>query len=153
MRVNQTLFVGFTVFIERKIAGKLHGKAVQDFNSLIGLRALKESVDIFIESKHPEYSCLCPNLKGEDPDDVFSSVPYEKGFNLLVYLETLLGGPDVFERYVKAYVLKFAHQSISTEDFKKHLYEYFTEFENGCKLPNLETVDWNAWFFKPGMPV
>ena len=26
-----------------------------------------------------------------DPDDAFSSVPYEKGFNLLNYLSTVVG--------------------------------------------------------------
>ena len=36
---------------------------------------------------------LIPDLKGVDPDDAFSIVPYEKGFTLLFYLETLLGGP------------------------------------------------------------
>ena len=41
---------------------------------------------------HP-YTHLVPDLKGVDPDDAFSTVPYEKGFSLLMYLEQLLGGP------------------------------------------------------------
>lgn len=32
-------------------------------------------------------------MRGADPDEAFSTVPYEKGFALLFYLETLLGGP------------------------------------------------------------
>lgn len=36
---------------------------------------------------------LVPNLHGVDPDAAYSSVPYEKGFALLFYLEQLLGGP------------------------------------------------------------
>lgn len=36
---------------------------------------------------------LVPDLKEVDPDDAFSSVPYEKGFALLYHLEELLGGP------------------------------------------------------------
>ena len=40
-----------------------------------------------------ELTALCPKLDGVDPDDAFSAVPYEKGFNLLYYLETLVGGP------------------------------------------------------------
>jgi leukotriene-A4 hydrolase len=31
------------------------------------------------------------NLKGKDPDDAFSSIPYEKGFVFLYYLEKLIG--------------------------------------------------------------
>lgn len=46
-----------------------------------------------------------PTLDGVDPDDAFSSVPYEKGFNFLVYLERLLGGPAVFEPFLSACAL------------------------------------------------
>ena len=41
---------------------------------------------------HEPYTHLVPDLKGVDPDDAFSSVPYEKGSNLLMYLEQKLGG-------------------------------------------------------------
>ena len=34
---------------------------------------------------------MIPNLEGVDPDDAFSSIPYEKGFSLLYQLETLVG--------------------------------------------------------------
>ena len=44
---------------------------------------------------HP-FTHLVPDLKGVDPDDAFSSVPYEKGSNLLMYLEQKLGGPGMF---------------------------------------------------------
>lgn len=35
------------------------------------------------------------DLKDTDPDDAFSSVPYEKGSCFLTYLERILGGPGV----------------------------------------------------------
>ena len=44
---------------------------------------------------HP-YTKLVPKLDGVDPDDAFSSVPYEKGYSLLMYLEQKLGGPGKF---------------------------------------------------------
>ena len=37
------------------------------------------------------FSKMIPDLTGVDPDDAFSSVPYEKGFALLYLLETLVG--------------------------------------------------------------
>ena len=139
---------GFTVFIERKIIGRLHGSATLNLNAIIGLGALQESVDGFVKSSHPEYTCLCPNLHNQDPDDAFSSVPYEKGFNLLFYLEQLLGGPQLFEPYLKSHVKKFAHSAITTADFKSHLYEFFESSRDV-----LESVDWEGWFHKPGMPL
>lgn len=38
-------------------------------------------------------SRLVLDLKGIDPDDAFSIVPYEKGNAFLMYLEQKLGGP------------------------------------------------------------
>ncbi|KAI8899592.1 leukotriene A4 hydrolase [Globomyces pollinis-pini] len=143
---------GFTVFIERKIIGRLHGESSRHFNSIIGLAALQESVDHCHSTSHPEYSYLCPCLKGVDPDDVFSRVPYEKGFNFLFYLEQLVGGPEIFEPYVKAHVVEFSHKAITTTDFKEFLFKYFREFDNGSKLSFIESVDYELWFHGPGMP-
>lgn len=41
---------------------------------------------------HP-FTKLVVDLANVDPDIAYSSVPYEKGFALLFYLEQLLGGP------------------------------------------------------------
>jgi leukotriene-A4 hydrolase len=38
---------------------------------------------------------LVVNLKDTDPDDAFSSIPYEKGSALLFFLEESLGGPGL----------------------------------------------------------
>jgi leukotriene-A4 hydrolase len=61
-------------------------------------------------------------------------------------LEKILGGPAAFEPYLKAHVEKFAHKSITTNDFKEYLYTFFAS-----KKDVLDGVDWNAWFFQPGM--
>jgi len=84
-----------------------------------------------------------------DPDDAFSSIPYEKGFNLLFYLEKVVGGPSIFEPYIKAHVEKFQHQSITSEEFR----EFFLEFFAGLKKEGkLDQVDWKTWFHSPGFP-
>lgn len=47
---------------------------------------------------------LVPNLDGVDPDECFSSVPYEKGFALLYHLEELLGGPGEIHTHTHTYI-------------------------------------------------
>ncbi len=80
---------GFTVKLERRILRDLYGKEREGLDAHRGRKAL----DSFIETvgeEHP-YTCLVPKLKdGEDPDDVFSCVPYEKGYNFLLYIEHLM---------------------------------------------------------------
>jgi len=59
------------------------------------------------------------------PNDFTQYVPYEMGFILLCKLEALLGGPLVFEPFLKSFFSKFAFQSITTNDWMTFLYESF----------------------------
>ncbi|KAG9067400.1 Leukotriene A-4 hydrolase [Linnemannia hyalina] len=141
---------GFTVFVERKILGRMQGKEHAEFSAIIGHKAMVESVEIYGED-HP-FTALRPCLRGEDPDDAFSSIPYEKGFNLLYYLEKHLGGPEVFEPYVRAHVQEFAGRSINTDDWKAFLYSFMEKNHGQEKVDLLNKVDWEAWLAGTGMP-
>ena len=72
---------------------------------------------------------LVPDLRGIDPDDAFSVIPYEKGSTFLWYLEELVGGADKFEPFLRAYYTAFAYKSIDSDDFKEFFLEYFDDTE------------------------
>ncbi len=139
---------GFTVFLERRIMAALHGAQFKALHSMIGWEDLKGSVSTFGDS-HP-FTCLYVKLGKEDPDDAFSSVPYEKGFTFLCYLEQVIGGEEIMNKYLRAHCDKFKYTSITADDFKN----FFLEFckENGVKAEALDSIDWDTWFNKPGMP-
>lgn len=88
---------GWTTYLERRIQGALHGEAARDFSAIIGWKALQDAVANF-GSDH-EFTKLVVNLKGKDPDEAFSTVPYEKGFVLLDYLEKLVGREE-WDRFI-----------------------------------------------------
>ncbi len=137
---------GFTMFLERKILGRLHGEQVRQFNSLVGLSDLKEAIEVFGATSLA--TCLQPDLSATDPDDVFSSVPYEKGHTFLAFLEEVVGGPEVFEPFFKAHICYFAGKSITTDDFLTFFKQYFA-----TQLTEIETkVDWDSWLKAPGHP-
>lgn len=94
---------------------------------------------------------MVPSLGGVDPDDAFSSVPYEKGHSFLFYLEHILGGPSVFEPFLRSYVQHFASKALTTDQWKDYLYQYIRE-HHPEKVTILDQVDWNAWLYSPGMP-
>lgn len=71
--------------------------------------------------------CLIPDLKNVSPNDAIKHVPYEVGCMILDRLESVLGGPTVFEPFLKSYFYKFAYQSIQTDDWRKYLNTYFSE--------------------------
>ncbi|XP_051156421.1 leukotriene A-4 hydrolase isoform X2 [Leptopilina boulardi] len=136
---------GFTMFIEYKIDGRMFGEKQRQFNALMGLSELRDAIKSL--SKTPELTKLVINLDGIDPDDAFSTVPYMKGHTFLYYLEELLGGPQDFEAFLRDYFKTFKYRSIVTSDWKNYLYKYFSN-----KTQILDSVDWDSWLNKPGMP-
>ncbi|VVC97011.1 unnamed protein product [Leptidea sinapis] len=126
---------GFTVFLERKVGASLisdkdEARKSRDFNSLLGLQELTETIMSNLGPTNP-LTELVPDLTNTHPDDSFSRVPYEKGSLFLRYLEDTLGGAD-------------------TDQFKSFLFEYFKDSADQTKA--LNDVDWATWLHKPGMP-
>lgn len=135
---------GFTVFLERKILAVLAGDAgekTRQAAALNGLSSLRHAVELF-GSDNPLTS-LIVNLDGVDPDDAFSSVPYEKGCTFLFYLESLVGGPIKFDPFLKSYIAEHAYKSIKSDIFVNYFKSQFPEVE----------VDFEAWLNTPGMPL
>ncbi|XP_031566571.1 leukotriene A-4 hydrolase-like [Actinia tenebrosa] len=136
---------GFTVFLERKIIGRMHGEQMRQFGFIGGWKTLNDSVTKFGEDS--PLTQLVVSLKDSDPDDAFSSVPYEKGSCFLFYLEQLVGGPEVFEPFFRKYIEEHKYKTATTDEWKAFLMDYFKD-----KADVLESVDWDAWLYKPGMP-
>lgn len=63
----------------------------------------------------------------------------------------MLGGLDVFLPYVKDYVNTFIGKSITTEQWKSHLYGYF-EKNGGDKVNVLDNVNWDVSHFSGLVP-
>ncbi|XP_050318864.1 leukotriene A-4 hydrolase isoform X1 [Bactrocera neohumeralis] len=139
---------GFTVFVETKIVGRLQGDKERDFHMLRNLTELRECIRTQL-ANNPELTKLVVDLSNCGPDDAFSSVPYNKGSTFLRYIEDLLGGPEVFEPFLRSYLQKYAYKSVVTDDFKSALYDYFN---NTDKKDKLTEIDWDLWLSHEGMP-
>lgn len=136
---------GFTVYIERLILERVMGsEAYRHLEMLIGYYDLKKTVASFADA--PEYTKLVPNLRGVNPDDVFSKIPYEKGSLFLFYLETIVGKTNMMS-WLNHYFRDFQFKSISTRDMTRHFCDYFAD-----KNVDLAKIDWGTWLYAPGMP-
>ncbi|PKI74636.1 hypothetical protein CRG98_004963 [Punica granatum] len=83
------------------------------------------------------------NEEGVDPDDVYSQVPYEKGFQFLWRIEREIGRP-AFDDFLKKYIATFKFKSIDTDTFLQFL---------KANVPGIETkIDLELWTEGHGIP-
>jgi leukotriene-A4 hydrolase len=76
---------GWTTYIERVLLQVLYSPAERGFSFVIGSKALNDSLKKYED--RPKYQRLAISFeKGEDPDDAYSSIPYEKGANFILHL-------------------------------------------------------------------
>lgn len=98
------------------------------------------------------YSSLHPTLKGDSPDAAFSTVPYEKGFQFLTFLESLIG-EDSFQTFLQGYILDHSQTSVETNQFRKAWEDYVGATVNQSEVNRiLAQVDWGTWMYAPGLP-
>jgi hypothetical protein len=87
------------------------------------------------------------DLKGRDPEDGLTDVPYEKGALFLAHLEAAAGRRR-FDEFLKGYFDRFAFQSITTADFVAHLRK--TLLDGDPRLAAAVPVE--EWISRPGLP-
>ncbi|MDQ4120726.1 MAG: M1 family metallopeptidase [Acidobacteriota bacterium] len=134
---------GFTTYLERRIIEAVYGIPRREMEATLGRRSLEEE----LAGMEARDQILHVNLKGRDPDEGFTGVPYEKGALFLRHLEETVGR-EKFDKFVRSYFDAHAFQSITTETF--------VDFLNKNLLtanPNLVSrADVEEWIYQAGLP-
>ncbi|KAF2864388.1 leukotriene A-4 hydrol [Piedraia hortae CBS 480.64] len=139
---------GWTTYLERRIQAAVHGgDQSRDFSAIIGWKALEDSIKQFGEDHN--FTKLIPDMKEQDPDESFSSIPYEKGFVFLYHLEKLLGA-DKWNKFIPQYFTTFKERSVDSYEFKANLLNFFKSDKDASD--KLNKIKWDEWFYKPGFP-
>ena len=134
---------GFTTYLERRILEVVYGRPREEMEAALGLRDLNEE----IAGLDDRDEILHIDLKGRDPDDGSTDIPYEKGALFLRHLEGTFGRVR-FDRFLKSYFNHFAFQSITTEQLVAYLKQNLL-----AKEPALAArVPIDEWINQPGIP-
>jgi leukotriene-A4 hydrolase len=134
---------GWTTWFQRKIMSRIHNDPLFiDFDAIGGYKSLQTTVASEVPSK---YTKLVLPIEDTDPDDIYSTVAYEKGFNLLLALERRVGSKE-FEAFFQAYVNHFQSRTLTSEDFQAFFMYLFDE------NPAVGDFDWASWLYGEGMP-
>ncbi|MBX5463506.1 MAG: M1 family metallopeptidase [Steroidobacteraceae bacterium] len=134
---------GFTVYLERRIVEALYGKRRAQMEDALGLQSLQRN----LAELEPADQHLAIDLRGRDPDDGVTEVPYEKGKLFLQFLESRVGREEL-DRFLRAYFDHFAFQSIYTEQFLDYLRETLLAKKPGA----VKESEIRAWVYEPGLP-
>lgn len=92
------------------------------------------------------FTTLHPVFEGENPEFSRSSVPFEKGFQLLTYIQSLIGyGP--MQKFIKYYVENNADKSINSFDMQRSFSNFVEETLSVADDVNtlLKEIDWSDW--------
>ncbi|KAJ4265585.1 Leucyl aminopeptidase yscIV [Fusarium torreyae] len=140
---------GWTMYLERRIQAAIHGDAEFDFSAIIGWKALEDAVELF--GKDHEYTKLIIKHEGVDPEDVYSTVAYEKGFHFLYYLEGVVGREN-FDKFIPFYFTKWSGKSLDSFEFKQTFLDFFNNLGNDEVSKKVAEIDWDGKFYTPGLP-
>jgi leukotriene-A4 hydrolase len=137
---------GFTVYFERRIMEALHGPDYAAMLALLGYQDLQAGVED-LGANSPDTHLRLDLGPERDPDDVFSDIPYEKGYFFLRAIEEEVGR-ERFDAFLKGYFDHFAFQSVDTATFLDYLREHLLREEDGLE----EKLQVAAWIDGPGIP-
>ncbi|KAL0467283.1 leukotriene A-4 hydrolase [Neurospora intermedia] len=141
---------GWTMYLERRILASIHGgDAHFDFSAIRGWKALEEAIKEYGEDH--EFTKLCISHKGIDPDDAFSTVPYEKGFHFVWSLDRLVGREN-FDKFIPYYFGKWSNKSLDSYEFKDTFLEFFSAPEYSDLKGKIASIDWEGRFHSTGLP-
>ena len=136
---------GFTDYFERRIVEQMYGKSYADMLWELGYQDLVDNVKELGPKSRDTWLKL--DLKGRDPDDGLTDIPYEKGSHFLKLIENTVGR-DRFDHFLVKYFDEHAFKTITTEAFLSYLDTTLLKNDSDAK----KSLDIQAWVYGPGIP-
>ena len=136
---------GVTTYVESRIMEALYGRDRAAMLDVLNRTELINEIARVGGSSSPD-TILHIDLKGRNPDDGATTIPYNKGAALLRLIEQTVGRQS-FDAWLKGYLDRHAFQSITTAMFLADLRG------NLIRDPELEKkLRLDEWIYKPGLP-
>ena len=140
---------GFTDFAQRKLTKMMFGEELAKLEAKEGEDSMYRDIEML--GKEHNFTSLSPNYDGINPDDGFTTIPYEKGFAFLSFLEELVG-EELFQNIIASYIKKYKFKSVDYTAFKNEYEEMVKKnLNDGENI--LKKIDWDAWINTPGKPL
>lgn len=101
---------------------------------------------------NPTYASIHPVLAGDNPDNSFSELPYERGFQTLTYLESLVGD-EPFRQFLRFWIQERLLTSVTYNDLLV-TWGKWVEINYPVDQVNviLSQSNFNDWIFQNTLP-
>lgn len=134
---------GFTTYLTYRIMEMIYGTDRFNMEAVLGYEDLQAD----IASLPANDQVLAIDLRGRNPDDVFSNIPYEKGALFLREIEHKIGR-DNFDKFLLEYFAAFTFKSITTDEFINYLDQtLLVTYDDKLDRDRIQ-----EWIFSPGIP-
>ncbi len=134
---------GFTVYLQGRIMRAVYGDEREAMEEALDLSILRNELATY----PPSDQILAIDLRGRDPDDAFSQIPYIKGALFISWLGSRFG-TDTVDRFLQEYFDHFQFQSIATEQFRAWLEAKLLPQKPGA----VTAAELDEWMYAPGLP-
>jgi hypothetical protein len=134
---------GIAAYMESRTITALYGAQRAGMEEAADLEALRGE----LPALKPADQVLAVDLRGRDPSQGYTDVPYEKGRLFMNFLDAKFGR-DHFDAFLRGYFDRFAYMSISTGQFLDYLHETLLD-----RYPGIVTSsEVDQWVNGPGIP-
>jgi leukotriene-A4 hydrolase len=134
---------GLAAYMESRTMSAMYGAERASVEEVAGLKSLRAQMSTL----KPADQLLAVDLRGRDPLQGFSEVPYEKGRLFFNFLDAKFGREN-FDAFLRGYFDHFAYKSVSTEQFLQNLRENLLD-----RYPGIVTAaEVDQWVNGPGIP-
>ena len=136
---------GFTNYFERRITEQMMGKSYADMIWELGYEDMQDDIKTFGPTSRDTW--LKADLKGRDPEEGVTNIPYEKGSHFLKLIE-LNVGREKMDQFLNKYFNEHAFKTITTEAFLQYLDSNLIKDDTALRTK----LNINAWVYGPGIP-
>ena len=130
---------GFTTYVENRIVEALYGAEQARMQQRIDQTELAAEMKELAPRDRP----MIPDMRGRDPDDAYSGVPYTRGAWMLRTIEQRVGRAK-FDAFLRGWFDGHAFESVTTDAFVAYL---------DRTLPGaMPKAELDAWLHDPELP-
>ncbi|AIF82081.1 cold-active aminopeptidase [endosymbiont of Acanthamoeba sp. UWC8] len=134
---------GITTYMQNRIVEEVYGKKQAEIEVRLSYEQLLKAYKILA----PEDLILNQKFRNPNPDDVFTPVPYNKGFLFIKHLEQLFGRSEI-DNFLREYTREFAFKAISTNDFEQYLRKHL--LNKNSRLSQRASI--KEWLYGTDLP-